>query len=152
MDERIAKLITPEGCERVARRVEESQPELAREARRRAVELQAAAHSATTGVEREALQAVYAYERVLSAKRGKKIRASRTWQMIERHGILGAVERAVDRPSDPSGYTALAQMGMQDLAFESIVVRHPNVFSAAAVARSTERLRDWVESAERRSS
>jgi len=107
------------------------------------VELQAAAHGATSAAEREALEAVYAYERVLSQKRGKKIRASRTWQMIERHGLVGAVERAVSRRDDPSGYLALAEMGMQDLSFEAVVVRHPEVFSKEAISRSTDRLRKW---------
>jgi plasmid stability protein len=56
--------------------VEARLPDLARAARRRAVQLRAAAHGATTTAEREALEAVYAYERVLSQNRGKKTRAS----------------------------------------------------------------------------
>ena len=143
MDERVARLKTPEDCEQFALNVQARLPDLARDARRRAVELRAASHGATVAVEREALAAVYAYERVLCEKRGKKVRASRTWQMIERHGIIGAVERAVNRDSDATGYIALAEMGMQDLAFESVVVRHQEVFSQAAVSRSHERLRNW---------
>jgi hypothetical protein len=88
----------------------------------------------------DALQAVYAYERVLSEGRGKKIRASRTWQMIARHGIIAAVERAVRRTENTKGYEALAKMGMQDLAFEAVVLRHPGEFSTEAVDRSRERL------------
>jgi hypothetical protein len=60
--------------------------------------------------------------------------------MIERHGIIGAVVRAVDRDDDPSGYTALSAMGMTDRSFESVVVRHPTVFGADVVARCQERL------------
>jgi hypothetical protein len=66
-------------------------------------------------VEREALEAVYAYERVISKKRGKKVSASRTWQMIKRHGIIEAMERVVNRDDDATGYVALAEMGMLDL-------------------------------------
>jgi len=143
MDERVARLETAEDCEQFILNVQARFPDLAREARRRAVELRAAGHGATTVVEREVLEAVYAYERVLAEKRGKKVRASRTWQMIERHGIVEAVERAVNRDADPAGYTALAEMGMQDLAFEAVVLRHPDVFSSAAVTRSAERLRGW---------
>ena len=143
MDERVARLETPEDCEQFALNVQARFPDLARAARRRAVELRAAAHGATTAAEREALEAVYAYERVISEKRGKKVRASRTWQMIERHGIIEAVERAVNRNADTAGYKALAEMGMQDLAFEAVVLRHPDVFSTAAVARSAERLHRW---------
>src|SRR5687767_2603022 len=104
MDERIARLTTPEECEQLALNVEKRLPELAIAARRRAVELRAAAHNAHTAVEREALEAVYAYERALFAKHRKNIRASRTWQMIRRHGILAAVERVVSREADSAGY------------------------------------------------
>ena len=143
MDERVARLKTPDECKQLALNVQDRLPDLARAARRRAVELQAAAHGAASAAEREALEAVYAYERVLSQKRGKKIRASRTWQMIERRGIVGAVERAVRRRDNPSGYLALVKMGMQDLSFEAVVVRHPEVFSKEAISRSTDRLRKW---------
>jgi hypothetical protein len=143
MDDRISKLTTPEECEQLALNVETRHPELACEARRRAVELRAAAHGATSEAERESLEAVYAYERVLSEKRGKKVRATRTWQMIERHGIIIAVERAVNRQKETIGYKALAEMGMQDFAFEAVVCRHPGVFSPEAVKRSQDRLKEW---------
>ena len=146
MDERVARLKTPEECEQFALNVEKRLPELASAARRRAVELRAAAHGVSKAAEREALEAVYAYERVLSETRGKKVRASRTWQMIERHGIIGAVERAVNRNEDASGYLALVEMDMQDLAFEAVVMRYQDVFSREAVARSAERLKKWDQS------
>jgi hypothetical protein len=141
MDDTIANLKTPEECEQFAINVEErGKRELAVAARRRAVELRAAAHGASTAAEREALEAVYAYERVLSSRHGRKTRASRTWQMIERRGIIPAVEHVVTRTAESTGYTALVQMGMQDKAFESVVLRHPDVFSPDAVRRSKERL------------
>ena len=141
MDERIARLTTPEACEQFAINVEErGKPELALAARRRAVELRAAAHGASTAAEREALEAVYAYERVLSTKRGRKTRASRTWQMIERRGIIPAVEHVVTRSAESTGYTALVQMEMHEMEFEAVVLRHPDMFSAEAVRRSKERL------------
>jgi hypothetical protein len=147
MDERVARLRTPEDCEQFAINVEErGKPELARDARRRAIELLAAKHGASTAVEREALEAIYAYERVLSAKHGRKTTASRTWPMIERHGIIKAVERIVSRKEEAAGYTALVKMGLQDMAFEALVLRHTNIFSAEAVERSRERLRGWSSS------
>jgi hypothetical protein len=51
------------------------QRDLALKARRRAIELEAAAHGVGTAVEREALEAVYAYERALSMKRSRKFHA-----------------------------------------------------------------------------
>jgi hypothetical protein len=148
MDERLAKFRTPEDCEQFAINVQARLPDIAQAARRKAVVLRAAAYGAESVAEREAIEAVYAYERVLSDRKGKKIRASRTWQMIERHGIIEAVERAVSRPADPSGFTALAKIGMLDLAFESVVRRYPDVFSPEAVARSAERLQAWQAAAE----
>jgi hypothetical protein len=148
MDERVARLETPEECEQFVINVENGLPDLALAARRRAVELRAAQHGATTAAEREALQAVYAYERVLREKRGKTVRASRTWQMIKRHGIIPAVERVVKRRDVTSGYKALVEMGMPDFAFEAVVCRHPSVFSTEALKRSRERLEEWENQTE----
>jgi len=120
-------------------------PELAQAARRRAIELRAAAHGAESDAEEEALQAVYAYERVLSSRHGKKVLAARTWQMIKRDGIIKAVEKAVNRKADASGYKALAAMSLQNMAFEAVVLRHPGVFSREAVERSAERLKNWAQ-------
>jgi hypothetical protein len=144
MDERVERLRTADECEQFIINVKSRLPDLAHAARRRCIELRAETHGAESAAEREALAAVFAYEHVLSAQKGKRVRASRTWQMIERKGIIDAVECLVTRPADPVGYTALAEMGMQDLAFESVVQRHPEVFSPEAVFRSAERLRSWA--------
>lgn len=145
MDDRVARLKTPDECEQFAINVQDRLPELARDAHRRAVELRADAYGATSVAEREALEAVYAYERVLLQKHGKKVRASRTWPMIERHGIIGAVERAVRRKDGTSGYAALVEMGWEDMAFEAVVVRHPEVFTNEAVSRSAKRLQEFED-------
>jgi hypothetical protein len=143
MDEKVARLKTPEECERFAKNVQAKHPTLAKEARRRAVELRAALYGAKNAAELEALKAVYAYEEVLTAKNGKRTSASRTWHMIKRHGIIGAVERAVNREAETSGYTALLEMGMQDLAFEAVIVRYPELFSSEAVERAKTRVEEW---------
>ena len=144
MDEKVTKLKTPEECERFAKNaIERNRRDLADEARKRAVELRAAAYGAKSQAERECLEAIYAYEEVLTAKNGRRTRASRTWQMIKRHGILGAVERAVNREAETAGYTALLKMGLQDYAFEAVVVRHPELFSAETVQHSKARVDEW---------
>ena len=96
-------------------------------------------------MEKEALQAVYAYEEILAQKNVKRTRASRTWQMINRHGILRAIELAVDRESDATGYLTLVEMDMTDLAFEAVVLRHPANFSSKTVERARQRLQDWKD-------
>jgi hypothetical protein len=140
MSEAVERLITAEECEQFIKNVQERSPELAREARRRAVVLRAAAHGASTDVERELYEAVYAYEKVLTARNARATRASRTWPTIRTHGVIYAADRIVSRSKESLGYTALKEMGMQDFAFEAVVLRHPSHFSPEAIERSRARL------------
>ena len=144
MDERVAKLKTPEECAVFEKNVlQRGRPDLAVESRKRALELRAEKYGAKTEVERACLEAIYAYEQVLTTRNGRTTRASRTWQMIRRHGILGAVERAVNREAETLGFTALLEMGLKDYAFEAVVVRNPTLFSREAVRRSQARVDEW---------
>ena len=146
MDPRVGRLKTPEECERFAVNAKShGRRDLADQARRRAVELRAADYGACSQAEKECLEAIYAYEEVLSKKNGRRTRASRTWQMIKRHGILASVERAVNRDTETAGYMALAEMGLQEFAFEAVILRHRELFSAEAIRRSEERMKKWRE-------
>ena len=49
--------------------------------------------------------------------------------MIKRHGIINAVERAVNRKQETLGYTTLIEMNMQDFAFEAVVLEIRDRFS-----------------------
>ena len=44
-------------------------------------------------------------------------------------------------PKETEGYRVLVEMGMEDMAFEAVVLRHPESFSPEAVAASNDRLR-----------
>jgi len=144
MDERVVRLKTPEDCEQFAINARErDRPDLAEEARKKAVELRAEAYGAKTQVERECLEAVYAYEEVLTAKMHRRVHVSATWQTINRRGVLHAVERAVIRGTEISYHAALLEMGLQDYAFEAVVVRHPEFFLPATVQRSRKRVGEW---------
>lgn len=137
----IADLKTPEACESFARNAErQGRKDLVVLAHRRAVELRAAGHLAVTNAEKEALRAVYAYEEALARKNGTRHRANRTWQMIKRHGIISAVERAVNRSEETQGYKALAEIGMQDYSFEAVVLRYPDLFTPETISRAKERV------------
>ena len=141
MDERVRKLKTAKECEAFAKNAKKlGHPELALEARQRAVEIRAAAYGATSDAERECLEAIYAYEEILFDKHGKRVPASRTWQMIKRRGIIAAIEQAVDRPDGTAGFTALQQVGLENFAFEAVILRHPDLFSVSAVERSRKRM------------
>jgi hypothetical protein len=140
MHEIIPKLKTPDECLQLIKNVAERNPDLAREARRRAVELKVNAHGSKTEVERELLYALYAYEEVLSQKNKRKTCARRTWNMIKDHGIIGAAEKAVDRKIEPAGYKILVDMGMQEWTFEAVIIRYPDYFKPEVVSRAKARL------------
>lgn len=145
MDERVRNLKNPNQCEIFAKNaIAKNRADLADQARMRAVQLRAEAYGAESEAETEALEAVYAYEEVLTRKNGKRTRANRTWQMIKRHGIIEAVERAVNRDAETQGYTALVEMGLKEFAFEAVILRHPDQFSDAAIKKSEERLSEWT--------
>lgn len=144
MDERVKRIKTAKLCEIFATNAaKRGRPDLAQEAKVRAVELRAEEYGAKSQAENEAIQAVYAYEEVLSKKNGKRTRASRTWQMIKRRGIIESVERAVNRKAETQGYTALAEMGLKEFAFEAVILRHPELFSDEAIAISEQRMQEW---------
>ena len=145
MDDRVKKLKDARECEAFARNaLALGRPDLAAEARRRAVELRAATYGASSQAERECLEAVYAYEEILFDKHGKRVKASRTWQMIKRHGIIAAIEQAVDRPDGTAGFSALKNVGLENFAFEAVVLRHSALFSEGAVKRSRERMAQFA--------
>ena len=141
MDPRISKLTTVADCESFAVNARDRGAlELADQARMRAVQIRADVHGASSEVERECLRAVYAYEEVLTAKKGHRQPANRTWQMIKRHGIIPVVERVVTKREVSSGFTALAEMGLMAYAFEAVILRYPGSFSPDAIAMSRLRM------------
>ena len=144
MDDRVSKLKTPTDCEIFARNaIEQNRPELAPEAKQRGIEIRAAAYGATSDAERECLEAIYAYEEILFSKHGKRVKASRTWQMIKRRGIIAAIEQAVDRSDGTAGFSALKEVGLENFAFEAVILRHSSLFSASAVDRSRDRMAQY---------
>ena len=141
MDEVISKLMTPEECMQIA----EMYSELSRQARQRAIELRAYSHQKTNNVETELLKALYAYEEILSKKNGRRTHASRTWQMVNRYGIIGAAEKAVNRKVDAQGYKMLVDEGYPDLTFEKVISNYPESFSKEAVKQANKRLEELIK-------
>lgn len=98
---------------------------------------------ATSSAEIESILAVLSYEQTLLQKHGKRQPAAYTWRMLKEHGVVSGVERVVTREAETQGYRALVGLGLQDFAFEAVVVRHPDIFSTEAVEQSSSRLRDF---------
>ena len=139
-DPRVTRIKTPDECEQFAKNVEAEHPELAKLARRRAVELRALKYGAQTDVEREALQCIYAFEEARSQQTGKRARANRTWQSITKNGILPTVDKVVARRKATEGYDALVEAGLEDFTFEAVVLKFPDSFSPEAREQAKLRL------------
>ena len=144
MDERINRLKTMDDCQIFSKNVTAlGFHELATRAERRGVELQAATHDVTDQAERCAIEAIYAYELVLRKNKGKKVRATGIWNMVKRHGIVETIQRSVNGPPDLARFETLKAIGLDDLAFESVVVNHKNRFAPDTVERASTRLAEW---------
>lgn len=142
VEEIVARLKTPQDCDAVSiNAIEGNRPEVVIAAQRKKIELLAEQYGdAHTEAEKECIKAVYAYEEALTTKNGKKTRATYTWRGIRKNGILKAVDKAVSKKTETKGYAELMKMGLQDMAFEAVVLKYPSLFSDEAVQRSKERL------------
>jgi hypothetical protein len=144
MDEMIKKIKTSKECEIFAKNaINKNRPDLAKQAKQRAIEIKAENFNAKNNAEREAIAAVYAYEEVLTLKNKRPTKASRTWPMIKKYGIIQAVERAVNRETETQGYNYLLEMGLQEYAFEAVVLRYPEFFSDECIEISKKRINEW---------
>src|SRR5262245_1505831 len=141
MDPRIEKLKTPKDCAAfIVNARERNRLDLVKEAYQRTVVLRTDAYGPKSPLERQCVEAIYAYEEVLSARAGRRITASKTWQNAKKLGIFTAVDKAVGRKEDESVYAALVEMGLERFTFEAIVAQHPNEFSFEAVEQSRARV------------
>ena len=129
MHELVMRISDPELCYVFARNARrKGHPELALQAHRRAVDLRTEAYPTTCEVERAAARAVYAYQEALSFAKGKRTRATGTWQMVNRFGVIEAVaRRAQSRGGDDIDET-LKELGMQDYSFEAVRDAYPAAF------------------------
>jgi len=131
-------LTTSEECDKIAKIFSN----LARQARLKSIEFRVQAHGKINDVEGALYQALYAYEDVLTEKNRRKTRASRTWQMVNKYGIIVTAEKAVNRKIDPMGFIILASLGLHHLTFESVIIRFPNSFKPEIVEIARNRLKN----------
>lgn len=144
MDPRVAKLKTPDECEIFAANcAERGQVDLAHQARRRSLALRAGQYGAGNLIEKECLEAIYAYEEALRLKHGKRVRANRTWQVIKSKGVIQAVDDIVSHDTTTVAFDMFEKMGLLECAFESVVLRHPNKFSSEALRKARARLKAY---------
>ncbi len=115
-------------------------PNRSRAAKRLLVQQRAASHNPPTAVEREAYEAVYAYEEAATQLNRRTTRATRTWPVIAKKGVIAAIDGIVTRKTETPAYRMLATMGMEDMSFEAVVLRHTEAFTTKAIVASTARL------------
>lgn len=141
MDPRVERLKTPQECEAfIGNARARGEDLLVKEAHRRAVMLRTDAYGPKSPLERECIEAIYAYEEVMSVRNGRRIAVSKIWQNVRKLGPLTAVDKAVSRPENESTHAALVELGLEQYAFEEVVVRHPEEFSFEAVEQSRSRV------------
>ena len=107
-------------------------PELALQAHRRAVDLRAEAYGATDEAEFAAVRAIYAYEEALGYQKGKRTRATGTWQLVRRHGLLAAVYKRLDSRDSEEVLPILRELGMEDYSFAAVLKEYRDAFGAQA--------------------
>ena len=135
MHELVLRINDPEKCYVFARNAtRKGHPELALEAYRRAVDLRAEQHGTDSELEFAAVRAIYAYEEALSHARGKRTRATGTWQMVNRHGVIEAVAKRMNSRNGEDLTDVLKELGMQDYSFEAVRNAHPEAFSQQQTA------------------
>ena len=133
MHELVSRINDPALCYVFARNAHRNgHPELALQAHRRAVDLRAAQHEPATEAEAAALRAIYAYEEALSYGKGRRTRATGTWQLVNRHGLLGALSKRLSSGKLEDVQPLLAQLGMEDYSFEAVYAAHRRDFEALA--------------------
>jgi len=141
MDPKVERLKTPEECRAfIANARLRGYDDLAREAYRRIIALRTEAYGPRTPIERQCVEAIYAYEEAISARSSRRIAATRIWQVAKQQGIFTAVDKAAGRAEDPEIYPMLVSLGLEQYAFENIVVQYPDEFGFEAVQQSRARV------------
>ena len=133
MHELVERIKEPELCYVFARNAtRRGHPELALEAYRRAVDLRAAQHETSSEAEFAAVRAIYAYEEALSYAKGKRTRATGTWQLVNRLGVLPALHKRISSRSGDDVKSVLQELGMEDYSFEAVGKAYPEDLQQAA--------------------
>lgn len=126
MHELVERIRDPELCYVFARNAKrQGHPELALQAYRRAVDLRAESYGASGEAELAAVRAIFAYEEAMSQMRGKRTRATGTWQLVRRIGLLPTLRKRVESDSQRDVIQSLRALGMEDYSFEAVCREYP---------------------------
>jgi hypothetical protein len=135
MHELVTRINDPEKCYVFARNaIRKGHPELATQACRRAVDLRAAQYEASSACEHAAVRAIFAYEEALTHVKGKRTRATGTWQMVNRCGLIAAISKRLQSRTCEQTLSALKALGMEDYSFDAVRMAYPDAFEQQLAA------------------
>ena len=121
MHELVLRIKKPELCYVFAdNAVKRGHEDLALQAYRRAVDLRAEQHEVETEAERLALKAFYAYEEALSHGQRKRKRATGTWQMVNKIGILPTLDKRMNSKDAAEVLPKLKALKLEDYSFQAV--------------------------------
>lgn len=133
MHELVERINKPELCYVFAKNAtRQGHPDLALQAYRRAVDLRAELHDERSDAEQAALRSIYAYEEALSYAKGKRTRATGTWQMVNKHGVFPALAKRLGARGVDEVKPVLKELGMEDYSFDAVREAFPQKFEPMA--------------------
>lgn len=121
MHELVMRIKEPAKCYVFAQNaINRGHENLAVEAYRRAVDLRAEEHEVENEAELMALKSFYAYEEALSYGERRRKRATGTWQMVNKYGILPTLEKRLNAKGIDEVMSRLKDLKMEDYSFHSV--------------------------------
>lgn len=116
--------------------------QLALLARKKKIVLQAAQHGASSQIEVEAWNGIYAIEEYRRSQGKQHWRANYTRRAINnRNGdIVATVDDTVSRADPTDGFQEMIDAGLEEFLWEQLVLRFPDQFSARAIEQARARL------------
>ena len=133
MHDLVMRINDPKLCYVFAKNaISRGHPELAMQTYRRAVDLRAEQHGTDSEAEFAAVRAIYAYEEALSYRKGKRTRATGTWQLVSRKGVFDALAQRNESRSTPDVTPILKELGMEDYSFSATMKAFPQSYIALA--------------------
>ena len=121
MHDLVLRIKDAKGCYVFAQNaIRRGHPELAIQAYRRAVDVRAAEHEEVSEAELMALKAFYAYEEAISYGQKKRKRATGTWQMMNKIGILPTLHKRGQCRATDDFLPVLKELQMEDYSFQAV--------------------------------
>ena len=133
MHELVERIRKPELCYVFAQNaINRGHADLAVQAYRRAVDLRAAEHDVSSEAELMALKSFYAYEEALSHGLRRRKRATGTWQMVNRLGILPTLDKRLNSKDAEGVLPKLKELKLEDYSFQAIAKAYAEDLKQAA--------------------